>query len=431
MLRVISDGPAAGVVAVATAVLNEPLSQPLVDEFVVSAAPKASKKRGRGSAASAAAAAAAPAADYAATVQSADLWAYLTAAGALLLLSADLSAFSPPPRRVAQSTNAVLMVSPSGFASNAEAAADNHFMAAAGALPPGGALRRAVLAEYASLVSALRGAGVAVHLFSHSLSHGTPDAVFPNNWFSTHGAAERAGAPAAPALVLYPMKCTSRQAEMRPELVAFLASRTGLSADSVPADGRVLRLDRAGLSASPQAYLEGTGSLVLDRPGRTAYLALSERSDVRLAADWASAAGYRLLSFEAADADGRPVYHTNVLMAVASGCAVVCAQALPVAAQRAAVLAALKEAHEVVEISHRQMASFCGNVLELRDGRGLPVLALSAQAADAFTADQRAVLLRHVAALVAARVDTLERVGGGGVRCTLGELFLDGGAAGV
>jgi hypothetical protein len=117
------------------------------------------------------------------------------------------------------------------------------------------------------------------------------------------------------------------------------------------------------------------------------------------------------------------VYHTNVMMAIGTGVAVVCADSVQDASERARLLASLRRGREVVEISQAQMAALCGNVLELQDGRGLPVMAMSTQAHNAFTEDQRRVLLRHVAGLVHAPIDTLEKVGGGGVRCALAELF--------
>lgn len=116
--------------------------------------------------------------------------------------------------------------------------------------------------------------------------------------------------------------------------------------------------------------------------------------------------------------------HTNVLMAVGTGFAVVCLESIPDESERAEVVAALA-GKETIAISLAQMGAFCGNVLELRDRRGLPVLAASSQAAAAFTAEQTEALLRHVAEIVHAPVETLERIGGGGVRCTLAEVFVN------
>ena len=121
-------------------------------------------------------------------------------------------------------------------------------------------------------------AGVQVNVMEHSLAHGTPDAVFPNNWFSTHAAHEAAGATAQPTLVLYPMKCPNRAAERRPELIDLVAAR-----------GYPRRVDLSGLEAEKEQYFEGTGVLVLDRVNGIAYVSISERADRRVAEQCASA----------------------------------------------------------------------------------------------------------------------------------------------
>jgi len=306
---------------------------------------------------------------------------------------------------VQQSTNEVLMVAPSCFASNAQAAEDNAFMASVAAEQQA-SVRASVLREHAGLASVLLAAGVRLRLFGHTAAHGTPDALFPNNWFATCGA----------RLTLFPMKCPNRRAERRDDLLRFLAARPGCAAAP---------LDLAGAeAATPPAFLEGTGSLVLDHVGGIAYLARSERSDERLAADWVSRAGFaRLLAFDAADGDGRPIYHTNVLLSVGTGFAVVCAEAVAEAGRPALLRQLAADGREVVCITREQMGSFCGNVLELLDGQGLPVLAMSSAAHAAFTEEQRRRLLGVCARLLHAPMPTIEAVGGGGVRCCLGELF--------
>ncbi len=347
------------------------------------------------------------------------------AAAAVAAAAAGAAAHARGPR---QSTNEVLMVAPTAFGFNAQAAQDNTFMNAGapsgGAAAPGGAVTRAVLAEFAGLHHELTEvAGVRVNLFQHALQHGTPDAVFPNNWFSTHAAGEgggvggssgpAGGAGSGSTLVFYPMKCPNRAAERRADVVAALAA-LGF--------GRTLDLV-AGEEAAGR-YFEGTGVLVLDRVRGVAYVALSERADARLAERWAHEMGYKeVVTFHATDAAGAPVYHTNVMMAIGTGVAVACLESVADERERRRLRAALERHHEVVDISRAQMAALCGNVLELEDGRGLPVLALSTRAYNAFTGDQRRALRRHVAALHHAPIDTLEHVGGGGVRCTLAEIF--------
>ncbi|KAL4856191.1 hypothetical protein ACK3TF_003331 [Chlorella vulgaris] len=334
---------------------------------------------------------------------------------------------------IKQSTNEVLMVAPTAFVFNPQAAQDNTFMnsavnsfdpppppaagsaaaqAPSSAQPPLSVTKR-VLREFAALHHELTEvAGVKVNLFQHSLEHGTPDAVFPNNWFSTHPAGEAAGGVKQDTLVFYPMKCPNRQAERRADIKDVLQHW-----------GYNRTLDMSPFESEGQ-YLEGTGVLVIDRINGVAYVALSERADRRLAQEWVSQLGYKdMVAFTASDAAGNTVYHTNVMMAIGTDVAVVCLESVADEAERRNLQQKLSQTHTIVDITRAQMAALCGNVLELEDGRGLPVMAMSTQAYNAFTEDQKRVLRRHVAALHHANIDTLERIGGGGVRCTLAEIF--------
>eukprot|EP00873_Tetraselmis_striata_P017038 jgi/Tetstr1/437302/TSEL_002786.t1 len=313
-----------------------------------------------------------------------------------------------------QSSNEVLMVAPTAFTFNQQAAQDNYFMHSFDE-NSASQVTQQVCREFAGLYHQLTEvAGVKVQLFSHSAEHGTPDACFPNNWFSTHAAGEAAGGVKEPTLVLYPMKCPNRAAERRKDTTAMLASK-GYT--------RVLDMTGEESSESP-AYFEGTGVLVNDRINGVAYVALSERAHPRLAQEWADTMGYReLVTFHSTDAGGHPVYHTNVMMAIGTDVAIVCSESVEDEKERNHLLTSLRKTHEVVDISRAQMESLCGNALEVQDGNRLPAMAMSTQAYNAFTEDQRRTLLRHCASIIHSPIDTLERIGGGGVRCTLGEIF--------
>jgi hypothetical protein len=284
----------------------------------------------------------------------ADLTSWLSWQGAALALTPDLAGAAaaaadggccvPMPNSVkavspgysAQSTNHVLMVAPTAFGFNEQAAQDNSFMHSSEGAHEGSQLTRTVLQEYAGLYRALtEGAGVEVTLFQHHLRHGTPDAVFPNNWFSTHAPAEghrvtpsdaasSSGAAAGePTLVLYPMKCPNRAAERRPDILAALAAATG---DRYT---RVIDLSPHERDSPHGRYFEGTGVLVLDRINGVAYVSLSERADKGLAEEWVDKLGYKeLVAFHSVDQRGKAVYHTNVMMAVGTDVAVVCAEAV-------------------------------------------------------------------------------------------------------
>jgi len=348
-----------------------------------------------------------------------DLLRYLKTQGVRVALLPDVSqvsgstAVTGVTRRVRQSTNEVLMVAPTAFGFNEQAAQDNSFMHAASKPGEGSALTRQVLKEYAGLHHQLTEvAGVKVTLYEHGLAHGTPDACFPNNWFSTHPVGEAAGGNKESTLVLYPMKHPNRAAERRADMISVLKGR-GYS-----------RVYDMSTHEPKNKYFEGTGVLVIDRINGVAYVDVSERADESLAHEWAQTLGYKdLVTFRSTDLRGKSVYHTNVMMAIGTGVAIVCADSVKDDKERKRLLGALSKTHEVVQISLAQMDALCGNALELEDGRGLPVMAMSTQAYNAFTADQRKAISRHVASIVHAPIDTLERVGGGGVRCTLAELF--------
>jgi hypothetical protein len=163
---------------------------------------------------------------------------------------------------------------------------------------------------------------------------------------------------------------------------------------------------------------------VLDRRNRIAYVALSPRADPTLARLWARIMDYQLVLFDSVDAQGRAIYHTNVMMAIGTRAAIVCSESIPDEHSRARVLDSLKATdHEIVDISLEQVSAFCGNCLEMESYRGEQNFVMSTSAYDAFTEDQRAVLLDASAGIVHSPIDTIERYGGGGVRCAIAELF--------
>lgn len=317
----------------------------------------------------------------------------------------------------AQSTSEVLMVSPTAFGFNAQAAADNHFVAADGATAGDLEVRALVAAEHAELVRVLREEiGATVHLFDHAPEHGTPDAVFPNNWFSTL-ARDPPGGRDDPTLVLYPMRHPNRRRERRPDLVAFLRERypatlVDLTDEEPPGGGGGGR------------FLEGTGSLVIDHLAKTAYACASERAHPDLARRWGEATGHGVVCFSARDAEGRPIYHTNVMMCVGTNASLVCLEAIADPAEAEAVRASLaRDASPVIEISLEQVGAFAGNALELRDRDGYPVLLMSRSGYESLGESQVREMRKYWKAVHAVAVPTLERIGGGSVRCCVAELF--------
>jgi hypothetical protein len=214
-------------------------------------------------------------------------------------------------------------------------------------------------------------------------------------------------------VALYPMLAPNRRAERREEILEFVA-RQGF---------RISRTVDFSHHEAQGKYLEGTGSLVLDREHRVAYACSSPRTDLDVLGDFAQQLDYEVLNFDALDASGKPVYHTNVLMAVGSRFAVLCEEALPNAAHRSAVLAKLRDTgHEIIAITRAQMLKFAGNVLELAAPGG-PLLVLSRTAFGSLTAAQLARLEAH-ATLLTVALPCIETIGGGGVRCMLAEIHL-------
>lgn len=262
------------------------------------------------------------------------------------------------------------------------------------------------LLEFDGLAAILRDAGVTVIVADDTEEPHTPDSIFPNNWVSFH---------ADGRVVLYPMEAPNRRTERRADIIARLDNELGYQVTEI-----------VDLSAHEDAghYLEGTGSMVLDRHNKVAYACLSTRTQLDPLGDFAQRMDYEVVAFDAVDRNGVPIYHTNVLMNVGEAVAVVCDAAIPDEEQRAAVLASLRNSgHEVIRLSFDQLDAFAGNMLELRDANGGRVVAMSTTAWDSLNTEQRQ-MLQDNGAVVHAPIDNIERSAGGSVRCMLAEVHL-------
>lgn len=293
------------------------------------------------------------------------------------------------------------MVRPSRFGANPETADSNRFQKSAAS--PGDAA--AALREFDGLVAKLVAAGVEAVVAEDTPEPPKPDACFPNNWVSFH---------ADGSLVLYPMMAPSRRAERRDGPLEQVM-RAGFHV--------ARRIDLSPLEARGE-FLEGTGSLVLDREHRVAYACRSPRTTPAALGEFCAALGYRAVGFEALGPDGRPAYHTNVMMAIGEDFAIVCTEAIPDPGRRRAVLDELEGAgRAVVAIDVAEMNGFAGNLLALRSRRGGALIAGSDAAWAALAPDKRRQLERH-GAVVSAAIPTIERLGGGSVRCMIAEILL-------
>jgi hypothetical protein len=303
-----------------------------------------------------------------------------------------------------QLASAVLMIRPAGFESNPETAESNRFQRKAAASPA--EQHEAALREFDSLAVTLEDAGITVLIFEDLPEPHTPDAIFPNNWVSFH---------ADGSVVLYPMEASNRRSERRPDIIDSLASKHGYTVSEI-----------IDLSHHEDAghFLEGTGSMVLDRSNHIAYACLSTRTHLDPLGEFAQRMDYDIIAFDAVDGNGTPLYHTNVLMNIGEELAVICDEAIPKAEQRTAVMERLSQTgHRILSISLEQLGSFAGNMLELRSREGNRVVTMSATARNSLGVTQLETIEDN-AVIISVPIDNIERSAGGSVRCMLAEVHL-------
>jgi hypothetical protein len=300
-----------------------------------------------------------------------------------------------------QSAKSVVMIRPSRFFPNPETALDNAFQREV-ALESPAALTTRAQAEFDAAVEALRAAGITVHIFDDTPAPEKPDAVFPNNWFSTHPDGR---------IALYPMYTPSRRAERRADLIAALSKIYAVRevVDYSPFEERGL-------------FLEGTGSLVFDYVDRLAYVSLSRRADREPLEKFCADFQYEPVTFESTGDDGRPIYHTNVMMCLGTNFALVGLEMITDPAQRALLQNRLEATGKtLITLDRDQIANFAGNALELQNYRE-KLLVLSTRAYGYLSAAQRSTLERFVR-LLPLSLPTIE-LAGGSARCMLAAIHL-------
>ena len=301
----------------------------------------------------------------------------------------------------AQSTNSVLMIRPSRFYPNPETASDNAFQRNADR--DSNALTLMARKEFDAAVQTLRAAGINVHVFEDTTEPEKPDAVFPNNWISTHHDGRMA---------LFPMYSVLRRRERRQDIVEELRKHY-----------RVTDVIDYSTFEDEGCCLEGTGSLVFDHVNKIAYVSLSNRSNPKVIQRFAEDFSYEPVIFTSIDSDGQPIYHTNVMMCIGTAFAMVGLEMIPNKAERQKVRVRLeKTGKEIVELTADQIANFAGNAIELHDKHGEKLLVLSTRAAQALTEEQRETLTRY-ARFVPLELPTIE-LGGGSARCMIATIHL-------
>jgi hypothetical protein len=302
---------------------------------------------------------------------------------------------------IQQSANAVVMIRPFRFYPNPETASDNAFQREVAATDAD-TISKAAQTEFDQAVELLRSAGVTVHVFEDTALPEKPDAVFPNNWFSTHHDGR---------VALYPMYSPARRNERRRDVIDEL--------------GKIYRISAlVDYSSYEQRglHLEGTGSLVLDYVNRIAYVSLSKRSNRELVARFCKDFSFEPILFESVGDDGRRVYHTNVVMCVGSEFALVGLDLIADPGQRETIRRRLEASgKKVIELDRDQVSNFAGNAIELHNEKG-KLLVLSARAASVLSDDQRAIIERH-AQLVQLSLPTIE-LAGGSARCMIATIHL-------
>ncbi|TLV02308.1 citrulline utilization hydrolase CtlX [Dyadobacter luticola] len=303
-----------------------------------------------------------------------------------------------------QSTARIMMIRPVRFGFNAETAASNEFQQEHFVLQNGESAQQAAQEEFDLMIEQLARIGLDVQVFSDNDEQHRPDAIFSNNWVSFHQSGK---------VVLYPMMAENRRLERRDDIIAAL--RNSYKVEEI--------IDLTHFESEGK-YLEGTGSMVLDRRYKIAYACLSPRTHPEVLDAFADAMGYEIVAFTASDENDKPIYHTNVLMCIGDIFAVVCLEAIKNPDERLMVRSALEETNKyIVEITLEQVRHFAGNMLMVRNTRGDKFLVMSTQAYDSLTQKQKQVLSDY-ARLVHTDLTVIEGYGGGSARCMMTEIHL-------
>ena len=299
------------------------------------------------------------------------------------------------------------MIRPVAFEMNEQTADDNHYQDQESGITSSNAQKEA-LQEFDSFVIKLREVGVTVTVIEDTHKPPTPDSIFPNNWISLHETG---------MVVLYPMQAENRRTERREDIL-----------DKLKADGFHIRevLDYSA-SEDENMFLEGTGSLVLDRKNLIAYACISQRTHEHLLHDWAEQLGYSVVSFKALqESEGEllPIYHTNVMMSVGQELAILCADCIRDETERNTVIKALEDSGKtIVYITEEQKSSFAGNMLQVINKKDERLLVMSTQAFESLN-QQQVTTIEKTNQILHSSLETLEILGGGSARCMMAEVFL-------
>lgn len=296
------------------------------------------------------------------------------------------------------------MIRPAGFGFNEETASNNFFQTSSSLSKE--QLQQKALAEFDNMVAVLRSNHINVLLIDDSKEPVKPSAIFPNNWLCT--------SPEG-VVSVFPMYAPSRRTEKRDDILKMLSEKFVVKDvqdwSEYEAEGR---------------FLEGTGSMVIDYDNKMIYAAVSERTNLSVLEKFAGANGCQAIVFLATDKEGRPVYHTNVVMTLGSTFCVLCEEAIDEEWELIAVRQLLESTHHaIIPITREQMQRFAGNMLEVKNAKGENILVISQTAFDSLRKEQKQMLEAY-AKLLPISVPTIEQTEGGSVRCMMAEIFLEG-----
>ena len=304
-----------------------------------------------------------------------------------------------------QSTNSILMIRPNNFGFNEETANDNHYQNKEFFESNS---NENAQKEFDNMVKNLKQNGISVHVFQDDDINYTPDSIFPNNWISFHENGD---------IGLYPMYAKNRRLERRPEVLEFLEEE-GFGIENI--------VDYSG-AESENKFLEGTGSIILDRENRIAYCSISNRSNEDLFIDFCEDFEFTPVLFNSYQSVGDerlPIYHTNVMMCVTMSYVVICLDAIDDKKQRKNVCEFIKKSEkELINISENQVEKFAGNMLELLNDKGESVLVMSKSAENSLSENQKNTITNY-SKIISSDINTNELCGGCSARCMMAEIFL-------
>lgn len=299
-----------------------------------------------------------------------------------------------------QNTSHILMIRPARFEFNSETAVNNRFQSA----DQNADVPKKALKEFDAFVTLLQQQDIDVTVVQDSPEPYTPDSVFPNNWISLHEDG---------TIILYPMFAENRRRERKQEVMDTLQSKFRVNA--------TIDLSHHELTGK---FLEGTGSMVLDRENKIAYACLSPRTDATILQQWCERMGYRPVGFTSVDEAGTPIYHTNVMMCVADSYAVICLDSIINTQEKQSLIQSLEQTgKKIIPISYEQLNHFAGNMLQVQNRSGRKILVMSSQAWNSLSPAQQ-ITLQQLNPVIYADITTIETNGGGSARCMMAEIFL-------